>query len=341
MSALCVTTFLAGNERNLLIALPKNIGSPKINIHEIDDFINNNFLLTYEIHYSEKVNLTHSEFPVIITGTTSGYPQIMKYVMVEGSFFQTAAWTGKLRQAVLNEKAAFILFGSSKITGNRFRTHNDTWLVTGVIRDNNDDCRIYIPSSVRGAETNAFEMTVSGSFDETYIKNSLKSIGVREGDFDFINFNAHFKRLWERIIVLLLIFAVILLLAAFRHLLTKIKNAWKTIKSELSVSYPAEILQKKRKFLFKNMVPVLGIAVIPVLSLIILISVISICLPWQDIASVNKLNVSVFYYQLNRIYTLDMISRIFFIFSLVLMCVILICARKSNTAYEAGLPRSC
>jgi hypothetical protein len=181
-------------------------------------------------------------------------------------------------------------------------------------------------------------MTISDSFDETYIKNSLKSIGVREGDFDFINSNAHFKRLQERIIVLLLIFAVILLLAVLRHLLTKAKNAWKTIKSELSVSYLAEMLQRKRKLLIKNMVPVIGIAVIPVLLLIILISVISICLPWQDIVPVNKLNVSVFYYQLNRIYTLDMISRVFFVFSLVIMCVIFMCGCGAVGSVKVLLP---
>ena len=328
ISSLCVTVLLAGNERNLLFALPNNIGSPKVNVYEIEDFIKNKFLLTYEILYSERVNLAYSDFPVILVGTTSSYPQIMKYIMIEGSFFQHTAWTGKLKQAVLNEKAAFTLFRSNSVTGNRFKIHNDIWLVTGVIRDNNNDCRIYIPSSVRDGEAGTFAMTISGHFDETYIKNSLKTIKITEGDFDFINFSTQFTHLQERIIVLLLVFALIFLLMALNHLLTKAKNAGKIIKSELAVSYPAEIMKKNRKLLFKSIITVLGVAVITVLILIIFIYIINICLSWKDIVSVGKLNISMFYNQLKRIYTLDMISLIVFIFSLVIMCAVFICMRR-------------
>jgi len=335
ISVLCVTVFLAGNEKNLLIALPNNIGSPKVNVYEIDDFNNNNFLLTYEILHSERVNLIYSEFPVTLAGTTSNYPQIMKYVMIEGSFFQNTAWTGKLKQAVLNEKAAFTLFGSNSVTGNRFKIHNDTWLVTGVIRDNEDGCRIYIPSSVKGTEAGAFAMTISSQYDETYIKNSLKTIDVREGDFDFINFSAQLKRLQERIIVLLLVFTVILLLTVYIYLLTKTRNTGKILINELSVSYPAEILQKKRRLLMKSTIPVLGIVFIPVMILIIIISITGICLSWQDIVSIEKLNTGIFYYQLNKFYTLNMISQFFFIFFLLIICVIFIYVLFMKTKHKS------
>jgi len=325
VSALWITAFLAENERHLLIVLPKNISSPKLNVREIDDFIKNNFLITYEILYSEKIGRAYSQFPVTLAGTTSSYPQIMKCIMIEGSFFTNAAWTGKLRQAVLNEKAAFTLFGSNSVTGNRFKTRNDTWLVTGVIRDNYDDSRIYIPSSVWGGEAGAFAMTISGNFDETYVKNSLKNIKITEGDFGFINFNAYFTRLQERIIVTILIFAFFILLTVFEYMLTKLKNALKTIKSELAAFYPAEILKKERIFIIKNMVPVLSVSLIPVFILIILITVTGICLTWKD---VEKLNISAFNYQINRIYTLDLVSLIFFIFSIFLICLIFICVRK-------------
>jgi hypothetical protein len=320
LASLCVPAYLAVPYRNLMLALPKDTGSFGIDVFNIEEFNKEQFPLTYEISYVDRVSLPHADFQVTLTGTTSGYPQILGYSMVEGAFFTSQTWTGKLKHAVLNEKAAFEIFGSSSITGNRFRIRGDTWLVTGVIRDGNEDkSSIYVPSSVQAKRAGALAMKLSNAIDETFAKNSLKAIEVREAGFEFVSFNAVISLLKERIAVLLLGFIGFFFISIFRPLIIKFQKSLKTLRGELDRSYFKEIFQNDKKLLVNNFLPALGLAVLSVLTLIIFINIISICLPWQDTPSISRNYLTLFYPYLERIYYLELISRIIFIPSIVIL----------------------
>jgi len=319
LAALCIPAFLAEKDKNLFFVLPSEIGTPRFDVQAIEDFSEKEFLLTYEIPGPERVSLSHTNHPVTLIATNAAWPQVLRLTMLEGAFFSKQAWTGKQRHAVLNETAAFNIFGSSKIVGNRFRIRNDTWLVTGVISDGDEDrARIYIPSSVRGGEAGALALA---GMDEAYVKNSLKTLGIQEANFRFINMETQCRFLWERAEVILLLFFALLFLSLLKPLIEKFRKARANLEKDLALLYPGELLLKSGKSMLKAGFLALGMALFPALALVLFLRLASVCLPWQDIPSLANLGQEFFSLQLARIRDFELISRFFFGLSLAFLVI--------------------
>jgi len=325
---LCVPAFLAKGEKikNVLLVVPSEIGSPRIDIQQIEEFSEKEFLLTYEIPTAQKVSLSNAEYPVTLIGTNSVYFNILGLAAVEGSFFSKQAWSGKLKHAALNEKAAFTIFGSSRIAGSRFRMGNDTWLVTGVIQDGDDaHCKVYVPSSTRGAGASTLLalMSPSGGFNEDYVRNSLKTLGIRDGNFNFINLGTRARFLWERVKVIPLLFFSLLFLGFIAPLAGKFKVSLAALRKEIGHRYPSEILRKDRNIILQPGVIVLGMGILAVLALFLIQRFVSICLPWQDIPSLGGLDMDLIYPRLARLRNYNLVSLLLFCLSLVVMSIFL------------------
>jgi hypothetical protein len=319
LTGLCVTAFLAGKDKALFFVLPSETGSHRLDVQAIEDVSEKEFLLTYEIPGSERVSLTYTEYPVTVIATNSSYPGILELNMPEGAFFSKQAWRGKQRHAVLNETAAFAIFGSANIIGSRFRIRNDTWLVTGVISDGDEDkARIYIPSSVRDGE--AVALALAG-MDEAYARNSLKALGIQEGSFSFINMAALCGLLWERAEAIALLFFAFLFLSLLKPLIRGFRKAHSALKKELTRLYPGELMQKRGKSFYRVAFFVLSLVLFPALALLLFLRLASVCLPWQDIPSLANLNPEFFPLRLSRIRALELVSRFFFGFSLAFLAI--------------------
>jgi hypothetical protein len=119
------------------------------------------------------------------------------------------------------------------------------------VKDKYDDiCRIYVPSSVRGGEADAFAFSNNLEMDSAI--NSLKTPGIRENDFNFINFDLQIRLLSQRIWVLLLLFAGVLLLSLLKPLFSAFIKALKTLKKEMDRLYLGEILKNRCKSMEKG-----------------------------------------------------------------------------------------
>ena len=330
LSALITLAFFAkkeGKERLLLVS-PSQFSSPGINTGKIEEFTENNFPLTYELYSSEKISLAYAEFSVIVISTNSYYPQLTGNQIIEGSFFSKQGWKNALRHAVLNETAAFTIFGSSRITGNRFRIKEDTWLVTGVIKDGKNESIIYIPSSLNNVNNSNVSdilalMSPSLGFDETYIKNSLKALGIHENFFNFYNLGSQVNLLFERPQVILCLFFVIILLFLFVFLTGESKKSIAELKNELDKKYARELLRQKRKILFKPALISLLLVCCPLLALLLLIRAVSIILPWQDIPSLFECR-ELFYPHIQKLYNFEFASILIFFVMLILLAVFII-----------------
>jgi hypothetical protein len=320
IGGLCVPAFMAKWGRDLLLVLPAEISSPKIAINRIEDFINNEFLLTYEISGSDRVSLSNGEYPVTLIGTNSCYSRVLGLQMIEGSFFSARDWEGKQRQAVLNEKAAFDIFGSSRVTGNRFKIRNENWLVAGVINDGDEDhCRLYVPSSIRGGGADALMVLTSGGIDEAYAKNSLKTLGVQEAAYNFFNFGTITYLLWERVVVISILFFALLFLSLISPLALKFRTAFAVLKEELERRYIWQILKGNRKTILKPLLFALGLAIFPAMALFLFLRLASICLPWQDIPSLALISRELFYPHFERLCDYEFASRLLFFISLAVL----------------------
>jgi len=334
IGGLCVPAFLAKWGRDLLLVLPIEISSPKIDINKIEDFIEDEFLLTYEIPGSDRVSLSTGEYQVTMTGTNSCYSRVLGLPVIEGAFFSARDWEGKQRHAVLNEKAAFDLFGSSRVVGNRFKIRNETrfdktgfdetWLVAGVINDGDEDrCRLYVPSSVRGGGADTLLALASGSVDEAYVKNSLKSLGIQEAAYNFFNFGTITDLLWERAAVIPLLFLALLFLSLFRPLALKFRAVFAILKKELASHYMGQIIKENRKTILKPALCAIGLAALPVMALFLFLRIASICLPWQDIPSLALIKRELFYPHLERLCNYEFASRVLFFISLAVLGVLI------------------
>jgi len=328
LGGLCVPAYLAKWAGDLLLVLPTGINSPRIDINKIEDFVEEEFLLTYEIPGSDRVSLSNGQYPVTLIETNSCYSRLLGLHMIEGSFFSARDWEGKQRQAVLNEKAAFDIFGSSRIAGNRFKIRNDIWLVTGVINDGDEDsCRVYIPSSIRGGSADALMALTapSGGIDEAYVKNSLKILGIQEAAYNFFNFGTITNLLWERATVIPLLFFALLFLSFLRPLAFKFKAVFAVLKEELERRYMGQIFSEERKIILKPVMLALGLTIFPVLALFFFLRLASICLPWQDIPSLALISRELFYPRLERLCDYELASRLLFFISLAVLGGVVTC----------------
>jgi len=323
IGGLCVPAFLAKWGRGILLVLPKEINSQRIDINKIEEFIKDEFLLTYEIPGSDRVRLSTGEYAVTLIGTNSCYSRVLGLPMIEGSYFSARDWEGKQRQAVLNENAAFNIYGSSHVVGNSFKIHNEIWLVAGVINDWDDDrCRIYVPSSVRGGGADVFLALTSGGIDEAYVKNSLKVLGIQEAAYNFFNFGTITDLLWERVMVIFLLFFALLSLSLLRPFAFKFRAAFAIFKEKLGQCYPAQIINENRKVILKPALYAMGLAIFPVIALFLFLRIASICLPWQDIPSLALIKRELFYPHLERLYDYEFASRVVFFISLAVVGVV-------------------
>ena len=343
LATLFIIAFLAKNEgkENILVVSPSKFSSPGINTGKIEEFMENNFLLTYELHSSEKISLAYADFPVKITAVNSCYPQLTGTSIIEGAFFSKQVWSEKLRHAVLNETAAFTIFGSTRITGNRFKINADTWLVTGVISDANDDSVIYIPSSIYNiSNSEAYEflvlMSPSLGFDETYIKNSLKTLGIHDNYFNYYNLGSQLNLLFERPLIILLIFLALFLLFLFAFFIEKFKMSINALKIELDRKYAHELFSQNRKTVFKSAIVTLHLICCPSLALFFLIRAVTIILPWQDIPSLYEC-MKIFYPHIEKLYNFELASRIIFLFSLILLSAFIIIGIFKRFIFRADI----
>jgi hypothetical protein len=266
------------------------------------------------------VSLSIGEYPVTLIATNSCYSRVLGLSMIEGSFFSLRDWEGKQRQAVLNEKAAFDIFGSRSVVGNRFRIRNEIWLVAGIINDGDDDhCRVYVPSSIRGGGAEALMALTSGGIDEAYVKNRLKALGIQEAAYNFFNFGTITDLLWERVVVIPLLFFALLFLSLLRTLAHKFKAAFTVFKEELERRYMGQLLNENRKIILKPALFALGLAAFPVMALFHFLRLASICLPWQDIPSLAYINRELFYPHLGHLCDYEFASRLLFFISLAVL----------------------
>lgn len=322
VTALFFIAFLAENKsiKNLLLITSPHNGFAGVNIDSIEEFTQTDFLITYEIKSPDRISLLYDDYLVTVIATNSCYKQIKKHNMIEGSFFTGQAWTEKQKHAVLNETAALEIFGSVNIIGRLFKMKNETWLVSGVINDKDENSRIYIPSSITGGSVNNFLVLLSvfTGYDETYIKDSLKSLGIYGTSYDFINLDNQRNYLYERVYIILLFLSSLIFIFLMFIFINKFVKAFSVLKTELSSYYIDQVFRQIKKIILRPVWFGFLLLLSPVIALWLFLKAVSIVLPWQDIISLKDKR-EVFYPYIEILYNFETASFFVFIFSLIFL----------------------
>ena len=254
LSAMFALSILAGRGgRPLLLASPTSFGTQGINQDAIAQFCEKEFLVTYELRQNKNVVASQGSHAIILIGTNSHYRDVMGYGFLDGGFFTKAAYSAGYRHAVLNKAAAFKLFGGISVSGNTFKMDGETWSVAGVIDDLNDDSsNIYVPSSFAGGRPQSL-MTLldSAKVSETYAKNALKTLGVRDSGYDFINFSKTVSMFWGRFYVSWKAALCLTILLIGRVVIARMAGLIPVYREKLKRMYLRELISENRAVMLK------------------------------------------------------------------------------------------
>ena len=177
----------ARNYPDLMMATPylegRTINASMIN--ELNE--NNNIPTTYEQKSTVSVNVLNNNKTVNQIDTNIYYPFVMEYPLVSGRFFEEDS----VNQVVLNEKAAFDLFGSVNIHRQQMSIGGDMYMVTGVIADrDNEYLNIYTNASHKniGVSHLITNLSLLVESNQDHVRNIWSSIGVTHELYAFMNY---------------------------------------------------------------------------------------------------------------------------------------------------------
>jgi len=225
----------------------------------------------------------NSTQPVTRIGTNSSYEEVMGLQVVEGKFISNETWSVGSRYVVLNEPAAFRLFGSSDIIGNTMKLNGEVWMVTGIVKDGKKkDMRVYVPSSaITGTPEALMAKTEEGM---GAVRNSLRRLGIYEADCSVVDVMAVAQLFWQQFCVAIY-FGIALLALLFNWVkISALRGYVELFKRRYKKLYLNElVVENRREFAqaaSQGMLFLLG-----VLSFLMLIrQILKMALVWKDIA---------------------------------------------------------
>jgi hypothetical protein len=299
LAALLAMALAAGpaGYHSLLLVTPSEFGTNGIDPKVIEEFCEDEFLLTYELREVNTAKALNSGARITVIGTNSCYRDLTERQMLSGGYFTKAAWEAGERYAVLNEKAAYDMFGSTGIIGKTFDIGGETWLVVGVMRDGEEDnANVYLPSSVTGgrAETLLALINPADGITETYAVNALKEIGTQEESHRFISLPAAAAAYWERFSVSWRTAACLVLVILIRVIWVKARGGLSDYRERLTRVYFRQLLAEHRRGMLSITVLGLLLAVCAVAVSVLMVQILAICLTWQDLTAAGSLPDDVF-----------------------------------------------
>lgn len=287
LSALLGISIFTGRKQhgNLLMAKPVEYVIPAYTYQKVEELCEEEFLLTYETRRQARVQAIQSEHTVILISTNSCYPQIMNYLMVDGSFFTKSAWKAGNRHVVLNETAAFQLFGSVCPSGNRIKTAGETWIVTGVMEDHDEDnANLYIPSSIGDTQIGALMVLTGSGIGKEYVKSKLKQLDIYDMQYEITDLSAYSDALLQRFRTALIIALCIMIISFICYGITMLRQYFFDCKIKMERYYFHELFKENEREFIKMAGIILsifaGTVMLPVLS----VQILADCLSWQELS---------------------------------------------------------
>lgn len=316
LAALFVLSIWAGQAgyANLLMITANTFGTTGISRGELDELSGEEFLLTYSIRSAATAQADNSRHSAVLVETNQNYAGIMGYIALDGGFFTKNAMESNSRHIVLNETAALKMFGSSRVTGCTLKVNDETWIITGVIQDNDTkSLNLYAPAGIKGESVDSIMVLIDDTPTEEYVKNTLKSIGVYGDRYSYINlskaakaFSERFTVAWKAALSTIILFfitvSVGMLIDKFRFYRYKMRTL-----------YFGELLAFYWKDLLKIMLGFITLAGGVTATLTLSLQILETCLTWQELKPITgELTIGGFAQKLVWLRDYQIISNILF-----------------------------
>ena len=247
-------------------------GGGSILVERICDLTDEGIMLTYSNGYSGSVEAVQDSYEAVIIGTNQYFPLIRPYPVISGRFFSQAQHDYQNRVALLNEKAAFDLFGSSQASGSNCFLGGQPYVVIGVIQDADDKNRnIYIPGTCISEQAGMIMAKADNTAALMEIKAQLNRIGINETRYDFVSVSGLISIITGNITFIPLYLIVCILAAAIRIIICKLRRSWVSITQELKQQYFVDLFQQRNR-------SALRIIMLPC-AIILIAIIILLCIP--------------------------------------------------------------
>ena len=210
------------------------------------DQMSDSLMLTYKNRTRANITALNTRQDVNLIETNHKLPFVMNYSILHGGFFRQDAVQYRHAVAVLNEYAAFKIFGTIESTGNVFTMNSITYVVVGVIDDKDmDNLNVYIPIGLLGDAIESISINLDISpYTAEEIVNKLQQVGIIDDDYRFINFAAAYVAVTDSIIIVLKGFII-------SGLYFVAKKSWNCAKKEILIlrnlyceMYAVELIKK-------------------------------------------------------------------------------------------------
>lgn len=308
-----MTGFLAAAGENHLAALPKVAGKKSVSVTAAEE-INEKMMLTYETIYEKSVKAIQVSKSVTLKATNYTYHFVMGYPVVSGGFFSKDAQDDGNKVAVLNEKAAFDLFGTLDAGGNHLYIDMKPYVVVGVISDGDSDTlNVFVPSSSIGETTaECIVVSLTGVSPEQ-AKNELKAAGLDDIRFDFLNLGLIKSVVQNKIILSAVVALMGFSLIIIKKMLKILLLSWNEIKRICQSEYLRRVLIDKSGVAFKVTAAALLLILIVILDFALLLYAFEMILSINALAGVfDGVVFSGFAAEISDISNLYLLSNIFF-----------------------------
>ena len=184
------------------------VSGTSLTVQQIEQLCDS-LIFTYKNQTTANITALNTQTSVTLIETNYNFPFVMNRSLLHGGFFRQEQY--KHTVAVLNERAAFDIFGTIEATGNVLTLNKTIYAVIGVINDKDaENLNIYIPAGLLGdsVESLAINLAIT-PYPTEQIINKLMQAGIHYKDHRFINFAAAYTAVTDSI------FLVVKLLAVF------------------------------------------------------------------------------------------------------------------------------
>ena len=281
--------------QELMLVVPYEYGALAYDVKEIEQISDEDVAVTYEIKSAAMARTVGSrQYPVTRVETNSCYDQLLGLQILEGSFFMEEAVRAGNRYAVLNNTAAYQLFGSYNIVGTTLELDGDMFLVIGVVKDQiKKEAAVYVPSGIISAPVHALLVKTEAA-PET-VRSSLMPLGMDESISRVIDLQAVSDFFRQQLLVGICLCAFLLLTAFTYRRVWVIGRHVRVLGNRGQTMYCSELIRASRKDLQKVARQIIMLLAGVAVMLLLLREVLEMVLGWNELIKQYKLLSDVFF----------------------------------------------
>jgi len=278
---------------DIVLIIPNSNYTVDVPIEKIEKVNEEKFLTTYLVEQEKKIRAIHEHHLVSIKGTNYAYPFVLNYNIVNGGFFPKSSQVQESKVAVLNENAAFNIFGGNDCIGNEIIIDRFIYRVIGVINDKDKKNKnIYIPITLLNQSPKVFVALLDRDISEGYIKAQYKNLGITTDYYDFINLNSLTLMIKEKAIASCAFMLIILLLLQIKWVIHRLTNQYMIFRRLLIKNYLRELFRKEAK-IFGVLIGHFGLIVALIYFIVLLVMyTFEMFLKWKDLSAFFIINCS-------------------------------------------------